>query len=62
MNDYLVTLAAGALAGILSRPNGGHGVEPRSLEDLGREAAQAARATLAELEEHATAPEPKRKR
>ncbi len=62
MSDPLVQLTAGALAGILSRPNGGHGVAPKSPEELGREAAQVARAALAEIESDLTAPAPKGKR
>lgn len=57
MSDHpLVRLTAGALAGLLSKPLGGHGVAEKSLEDVGREAARAARAAFSELEADLTAP------
>jgi len=56
MDPYLVTLTAAALTGIASKPNGGHGVEPKTAEEIGREAVGLARATLAALEETATEP------
>jgi hypothetical protein len=48
--DPLLFLTAAALSGIVQRPNGGHGVPPRSAEQLAREAVELGRAAHAQLE------------
>lgn len=54
--DPLLFLHGCALAGLASRPNGGHGITPRAAEDIGTEALALAHCALAAYEADATKP------
>lgn len=61
MNDRLTILTAHALAGLASRPGGGH-LDAHDAAAIGQRAVELASATLAKLEELETAPEPAKNR
>lgn len=56
MDDRLLTLTAAALAGLASRPGGGH-ADPHEAGLIGKRAAELGRAALAALEDAEAAPE-----